>query len=145
LLADVIAITAGVSWAIGVVLTKRLHTDEKADVLSFTTWQMFFGGIVVGIAALWVPEHATHWTWIYGGALAYNVFLASALAYLLWIFVLRHLPARDASMGTLTNPVVGIAAAWLQLGETPSRVEGVGMVLVIGALTMLAWTPPNQR
>jgi drug/metabolite transporter (DMT)-like permease len=138
LLADVIAIVAGACWAVGVVLTKRLQMRTRVDVLSLTTWQMFFGGLIVGIAAICVPEHATHWTLIYAGALAYNVLLASAVAYVLWIFVLGHLTARDASMGTLANPVIGIVAAWLQLGETPSLNEGVGMVLVLAALATLA-------
>jgi len=145
LFSDVIAIIAGVCWAIGVVLTKRLQMHAKPDVLSLTTWQMLFGGIVVGIAAIFVPSHATHWTWIYGGALAYNVFLASALAYVLWIFVLNHLPARDASIGTLANPIVGIIAAWLQLGEVPAVNESIGMALVIVALVVLALSPPQQQ
>jgi drug/metabolite transporter (DMT)-like permease len=145
LFADAIAILAGVCWAVGVVLTKRLQMHAKPDVLSLTTWQMLFGGIVVGIAALCVPSHVTHWTWIYASALAYNIVFASALAYLLWIFVLNHLPARDASLGTLANPVVGIVAAWVQLGEVPSRNEAVGMALVIVALAILAWAPARPE
>ena len=144
LFADCIALAAGVCWAIGVVLTKRLQLRVNVDALDLTAWQMFFGGLAVGVAALVIPEHATHWTWAYGGALAYNVVLASALAYLLWIFVLGHLPARDASMGTLANPVIGIVAAWLQLGERPSRLELAGMLLVLAALAILAWTPGER-
>jgi drug/metabolite transporter (DMT)-like permease len=48
------------------------------------------------------------------------------------------LPARDASMGTLANPVIGIVAAWLQLGETPNAWEAAGMGLVVLALAALA-------
>jgi drug/metabolite transporter (DMT)-like permease len=143
--ADIIAIVAGISWAIGVIITKRLHVSDGVDVLSLTTWQMLFGGIVVGIIALIVPEGATHWTWTYVGALAYNAVFASAIAYLLWIFVLRHLPARDASMGTLANPIIGIVAAWLQLGEAPSAMEAIGMALVVAALVMLALTSGEQK
>lgn len=143
--ADVIAIIAGISWAIGVIITKRLHVSDGVDVLSLTTWQMLFGGIVVGIIALIVPEGATHWTWTYAGALAYNAVFASAIAYLLWIFVLRHMPARDASMGTLANPIIGIVAAWLQLGEAPSTMEAIGMALVVAALVMLALTSGEQK
>jgi drug/metabolite transporter (DMT)-like permease len=138
LFADALALLAGVSWAIGVIISKRVQREGTVDVLSLTTWQMLFGGVLVGIAALIVPEHATHWTWVYGAALAYNALGASAAAYFLWVFVLQHLPARDASMGTLANPVVGIIAAWLQLGEVPSSSEAIGMGLVIVALAALA-------
>jgi drug/metabolite transporter (DMT)-like permease len=138
LLADGVAVIAGISWAAGVILTKRVQRAAKIDVLSLTAWQMLFGGIAVGIAALAVPEHATHWTPIYAGALAYNVIAASAVAYFLWVYVLQSLPARDASMGTLANPLVGIIAAWLQLGERPSTSEAIGMGLVLAALAALA-------
>lgn len=138
LFADAIAIAAGVSWAIGVILTKRLQMTHAVDVYSLTTWQLLFGGIAVGIVALLVPEHATHWTPVYIGALAYNIVGASSLGYLLFFFVLRHLPARDASMGTLLNPIVGIIAAWLQLGEAPSMAEAAGMGLIVLSLAALA-------
>ncbi len=138
LFADGLALLSGVSWAVGVIVTKRLQQARSIDVLSLTTWQMLFGGIALGIAALIVPEHATHWTPAYIGALAYNVLGATALAYVLWIFVLQRLPARDASMGTLANPIIGIVAAWLQLGETPNIYEATGMGLVVVALAALA-------
>lgn len=141
--ADVLALLAGLSWAISVVITKRVQREGGISILGLTAWQMLFGGIVVGIVALAVPEHATHWTGAYAGALAYNVFVASALAFFLWVFVLRQLPARDASLGTLANPVVGILAAWLQLGEVPGRAEAVGMALVILALVVLAQQAPD--
>jgi drug/metabolite transporter (DMT)-like permease len=138
LFADGLALLGGLSWAAGVIISKRVQREGSVDVLNLTTWQMFFGGVLVGIAALAVPEHATHWTAAYAGALAYNVIAASAAAYFLWVYVLQHLPARDASMGTLANPVVGIVAAWLQLGEMPSTSEAIGMGLVVAALAALA-------
>jgi drug/metabolite transporter (DMT)-like permease len=33
---------------------------------------------------------------------------------------------------------VGVLAAWLQLGEVPTLVEGIGMALIIAALAVLA-------
>ena len=138
LFADVLALLAGISWAVGVILSKRVQREGTVDVLNLTTWQMLFGGIAVALIAFTVPEHPTHWTPVYIGALAYNAIGASAAAYFLWVFVLQHLPARDASMGTLANPIVGILAAWLQLGEVPSTSEAIGMGLVIVALAALA-------
>lgn len=143
LVADGIAVAAGVSWAIGVILAKRLQMRYEVDVLELTTWQLIFGGIAVGIVALIVPEHATHWTPVYIGTLLYNIIAATALGYLLFIFVLRHLTAREASMGTLLNPILGIVAAWLQLGEAPSTTEAFGMGLVV--LSLAALTLEQKR
>jgi drug/metabolite transporter (DMT)-like permease len=70
---------------------------------------------------------------------------ATAIAYSLWIFALDVLPARDASMGTLANPVVGILAAWLQLGEVPSRLSLVGMALIAIGLIVLTLAERGKR
>jgi hypothetical protein len=48
-------------------------------------------------------------------------------------------------MGTLAVPVVGVAAAWLQLGEMPVVVEAAGMVLIIAALALLAAAGMTSR
>jgi len=54
------------------------------------------------------------------------------------MFVLDVLPARDAGMGTLANPVVGVLAAWLQLGEVPTRLAALGMFLIVAGLATLS-------
>ena len=66
--------------------------------------------------------------------LAYNVLLANALAWFLWLYTLRVLSAGRAGLGTLATPVVGVTAAWIQLAERPSLAETIGMALVVGAL-----------
>ncbi|MDQ2871598.1 MAG: EamA family transporter [Candidatus Eremiobacteraeota bacterium] len=144
LFADLLAVAAGISWAIGVIVAKRLQRSERVDLLSLTTWQMFFGGAFLVLIALIVPGHATQWVPAYVGALAYNIVFATAIAYVLWLFVLDTLPARDASMGTLTNPLIGIVAAWIQLGERPSVTEGAGMLLVIAGLAVLSLAPARK-
>ncbi len=137
--ADLLALLAGIAWAIGVVITKRLANRVAIDVIELTTWQMLAGGAALGIAALVVPHGATHYTPEYIGALAYNIFIATALAYVLWVYVLDRLPARDASMGVLTNPIVGIIAAWGFLGEIPSGSVGWGIALTLAGLALMAF------
>ena len=135
---EALAIVAGLSWAVGVVLAKRLQTRERVDLFNLTMWQLLFGGIALAVAAIVVPHHATVWSGPYVAAVAYNIIFATALAYFLWIFILNELPARDASMGTLANPVVGVFAAWIQLGEVPGLSAGIGMALVVAALALLS-------
>ncbi|MGC8486095.1 MAG: DMT family transporter [Candidatus Baltobacteraceae bacterium] len=137
--ADLLALLAGLAWAVGVVITKRLANRVEIDVIELTTWQMLAGGAALGIAAWLVPHAATHYTWPYIGALAYNIFIATALAYVLWVYVLDRLPARDASMGVLTNPIVGIVAAWGFLGEIPSASVGWGIALTLAGLALMAY------
>lgn len=136
-LPELLALAAGLSWAIGIIVAKRLQTRERVDLFNLTMWQLLFGGIALALVALVVPEHPTVWSASYVAAVVYNILLATALAYFLWIFVLDELPARDASMGTLANPVVGVIAAWLQLGEVPTVWAAIGMALVLAGLLLL--------
>lgn len=137
-LAEWLAVAAGLAWAIGIILTKRLQRRGHVDLLGLTMWQMLFGGLVLTIAALMMPGHATTWNTPYLLALVYNIVLATALGYTLWIYVLDVLPARDAGMGVLANPVVSALAAWLQLGEVPTRLSGTGMILIAAGLVLLS-------
>ena len=143
--ADFIALGAGLSWAIGIVLAKRLHHRESIDVFSLTMWQMLCGGAVLVVVALLVPSHPTVWTHTYVFALAYNVFIATALAYTLFLFVLSVLPAGVTSMGTLANPIVGVLAGWLQLGEVPGKREAIGMILIVAALIAVGSAPAKPH
>jgi len=34
--------------------------------------------------------------------------------------------------------VIGISSAWIQLGEQPGIVEGLGMMAIVGALLLVA-------
>ncbi len=138
-IADVIAVLAGVSWAIGVIIAKRLQRGADLDLYNMTTWQLIFGGIVLAIVAAALPSRATVWSPAYVAILAYNVVFATAIAYVLWIFILRVLPAREASMGTLASPLLAVAWAWVLLGERPSLLEGSGMFLVAAGMLLLSF------
>ena len=64
--------------------------------------------------------------------------LATALAWSLWLFVLKNLPASIASLSTLAVPVCGVLFSWWLLGENPGAVEGSGIVLIVLALALVS-------
>ena len=70
-------------------------------------------------------------------ALIYNVIPATALAYVLWFFVLNKLRAGTAGLGSLLTPVIGVVAAWIQLRERPDVAEAVGIIAIVTALVVL--------
>ncbi len=131
------ALGGGVSWAIGVVLSKRLFERGGVGALSLTAWQMLFGTAVIILVALLVPERAVAWTPQFIGALAYNVLLASGLAWALWSFIVAELPANVAGLSSLVIPVLGIGFAWLVLGERPGAGESIGVLLIVFALALV--------
>jgi drug/metabolite transporter (DMT)-like permease len=137
-LGSVLTVLGGFSWAASALLVKLLERRHSVDILSLTAWQMLIGAAPLIVIAAVAREGATAWTGVFAGALAYNVILANGVAWLLWLFALRSLSTGAAGLGTLAVPVVGVIAAWLQLGERPGGVEAAGMALIIAALAVLS-------
>jgi drug/metabolite transporter (DMT)-like permease len=134
----ILTLLGGLSWAASALVVKLMQRRHTVDVLSLTTWQMVFGSVPLIIAALLTYSSGPEWTVSFWWGLAYTVVLANAVAWFLWLYALHALPAGAAGLGTLSIPVVGVIAAWIQLGEVPTLVEGIGMLLIIGALAVLA-------
>lgn len=139
-LSNMLAVAAGVSWALAVILAKKLHhRAPEMDLLSFTAWQMLLGSLPIVAVALLLPAPPIQWTNYLAGAVVYNVIACNALAWLLWLYALKHMQAGVASMISLLAPVIGVLAAWLQLHEVPSTLEITGMLLIALALGLIAW------
>ena len=117
---------------------KRLQQRSPLDLLSFTTWQMLFGSIPLILVAVLIPSQPIDWSPAFIAAMVYSVIPGNAIAWLLWFYALSRLPAGVAGLGTLAAPVIGVLAAQIQLGEEPRMLEAVGMVLIIGALSLNA-------
>jgi probable blue pigment (indigoidine) exporter len=131
---DPVGVAAGlagaVSMAFGTVLTR--HWQPPVSSLTFTSWQLTAGGILlVPVAfflepALPVPTAAN----IFG--IAYLGLIGAAFTYLLWFRGLSRIePSAAASLGFL-SPVVATLLGWLALGQslTPTQLVGFAMVLV---------------
>ncbi|MBA4741348.1 MAG: EamA family transporter [Azoarcus sp.] len=145
LMSNAIALLASVVWASAAIYAKRLRARVRLDLVSLTAWQMLFGALVLAVVAWLLPSRPIDPTPYFFGALAYNAILATALAWLLWLFVLDRLSAGMAGLSSLAVPAVGVLSAWIELGEQPSLAEGVGMVLIAGALFLLSWLVSRRR
>jgi len=136
LFSEVLALLSGLSWAAGIVVAKRIQQRTDLDLLGFTTWQMLFGSIPLILCALLIPSPPVRWSFPFIATLFYSGVLGGAVAWSLWFYALSRMPAGVASLGTLATPVVGVLAAWVQLGETPTLLEAAGMILIVGALVL---------
>lgn len=104
-----LGIASGICWGISAIIAKRMYARHPSvDLMSLTTWQMI-----------------------------YAIF-ATALAWSLWLFVLKKLPAGIAGLSTLAVPVSGVLLSWLLLGENPGPVEGSGIALIVLALIVIS-------
>lgn len=135
--AAVLATGSGLAWAWGAVVTRRLLVREEADPLGVAAWQMLFGGVALWLAALVFPGRPTEWTPYLVFAVLYQVLPATAVAWVLWTALLRHVSAGVASLAILATPLVGLLASALQLGERPRGLEAVGIGFLVLALVLV--------
>ncbi len=149
MLSNLLGIGCGLSWAISSVLAKGLRRDHGFDPLAMTAWQMLFGSIALALLALLLPSSPIRPTAYFFFALAYNVVLATGLAWILWMYVLEHLSAGMAGLSVLGIPLIGVLAGWVTLGERPNVFELAGMTLICGALALVSlwslWQGRRQR
>ena len=134
---SLLAVGGGFCWAASAVVAKILRLRHEVDLLSLTAWQMLLGSIPLIIIALFTLNKAPVWSGTFIWALVFNVILANAAAWILWLYVLHKLPAGLAGIGSLATPVIGVLSAWIQLGERPGGSEAVGMVLIVCALILI--------
>lgn len=137
-LSNASGICAAVCWAAAAVVTKHAQRDAAFDPLSFTAWQVLVGSIPLAAIALAIHSGPIVMSAPAILAVAYNGVLATGLAFVLFAYAIKQLPASIAGAGSLSIPIIGVAAAWLQLGERPSGLEWSGMICVVGALVLMA-------
>lgn len=133
-----LAIGAGMAWAMGTVLSKRVFLHHAPTPLNLTAWQMLFGAITLVIVALCVPQRSIDWSWGFIGGLAYSVVMASSIAWGLWLVVLQRMPTAVASLASLGVPIVSVLLAWAILHERPSAMEVLGIVFVLLGLVAVS-------
>jgi drug/metabolite transporter (DMT)-like permease len=142
---SLLALGAGISWAISVIIFKKIPVESRNDLLSVTAWQMLFGVVPLVIIAWLTDERPIVWSGYFVGALAYNAVGGMAIAPLLWLYILQRLPATISGLNALAVPIVGVIAAWIQLGERPSLAEGAGMLLILSGLALLSGAQRNVQ
>jgi probable blue pigment (indigoidine) exporter len=147
---DAVGIVAGfagaTSMASGVVLTKRW--GRPAPLLTFTSWQLVAGGLVLLPVALLVEGPPPH---LSGENLLGYLWLGSvgtAIAYSLWFRGIDRLPVGQVSLLGLLSPIVATTAGWLLLDQHLTATQVTGAALVLFALWLGAghrevrWTRP---
>jgi drug/metabolite transporter (DMT)-like permease len=116
------------------------------EPLGLVTWGMVIGGVAIAVlappwslpgvilvadadfGALVVPV----WTLLLACAI-----VSTALAYLLSINAMRHLPANVLSVLAVCEPIVATLLAWLVLGQTLSVAQAAGAVVLLAGATVV--------
>lgn len=125
--------------SLGFVLTSRWGSDVPA--LPMTAWQLIGGSVVLIPAALIVEGGPPALTVSSALGFVYVTLVATALAYVAWFAGLRHLSPGVVGVVGLLNPVTGVVLGVAIAGEAFGVPQAVGVVLVLGGITLGAMSP----
>jgi drug/metabolite transporter (DMT)-like permease len=138
LLGDAITMTGSIGFATYAVLGKRVA--GRYDALTMVAFNHFAGAIIILPVALRQARELgpfSRWRAIPWPAWAAVLFMAvcsSALAYLLYFWLLRYLEASQLSAFTCLLPVLAVILGILLLGESGSLMQIIGGVLALGGV-----------
>ena len=126
------AVGANLSFAMGVVLTKRFPAPPNR--IAATGWQLLVGGVVLVPLAALVEGPPPSPTAANVAGFAYLSLVATGVAYVLWFNGIRRLPVAAPPLLGLAAPVTGAVLGWVVLDEALSPVQLTGFVVTLGAI-----------
>lgn len=137
------AVGANVSFAVGVVLTKRL--SHPSNPLAETGWQLLMSSLIlVPLAAVveGIPPGLTARNLV---GFTYLSLGATALAFVLWFRGIRRLPIAAPPLLGLAAPITGAVLGWVILNQSLSPVQLVGFVITVLAIAYGVSLPSGRR
>ena len=130
-------ILAAMSWGLANVITKKAG---RVNAISFTVW----GSLVAPLPLLLLSLLTEGWPAVSAALAGFSLSDAGLIAFLaypatllgggIWSWLLGKHPVSVVAPFTLLVPITGLASGYLVLGETVTRIEIFGALLVIGGL-----------
>jgi drug/metabolite transporter (DMT)-like permease len=135
------AVLSGFGWAAGTVLAKFFQRrDARFDPLNFIAWQMLLGVLPLTALPMILTLPPTQWSVTFVLLLAYIAILSTSVGFLLWLAVLRFLPAGTASLNMFAIPVIALVSSMLVFGERLTAAEWTGVACIAAGLALIART-----
>ena len=132
------AVASGFGWAAGTVATKYFQQRHRLDMLNFMAWQMAVGVLPLTLLPLFIALPATEWNSVQVLLLIHVGAISTALGFLLWIAILRYLPAGTASLNMFAIPVIALVSSMLVFGERLKAVEWLGIGCIGAGLVLIS-------
>lgn len=134
---------AAISWAFGTVWLKKYPI--AAAPLAIAAWQVILAAAVctVFMLVLETPHlDLTHMPQLL--SFIYHIVLPQGVAYILWFGLVRRLTASTASLGTLLVPVFGVLGSIVLLDDWPTRLDVLGLGLIVAAVLLDQARPASR-
>lgn len=133
----VAAFLGAASMGIGVYLTKRWK--PAVSNLTFTGWQLLFGGLMLLPLAFWQESFPPHLTMSNVLGYAYLAIFGSLIAYSLWFRGIEKLsPVAVSILGTF-SPITATLIGWIMLNQQLSIVQSSGFITVLLSVFIVQW------
>ena len=123
---------ANVSFAIGVVLTKKQPAPPSR--IAATGWQMLLGSVVLIPLSIVIEDQSPSVTTTNLLGFAYLSLVATGLGYYLWFSGIQRLPVAAPPLLGLSSPITGATMGWLILGEDLTALQLLGFAITISAV-----------
>lgn len=150
-----LAVGAAFVWAVSNILIKSKLAG--CDMLQYTAWQMVCSAVLLifylplmapdamyaGLSMLSdVISGQADSGFLAIGTMLYTGLLGSAVAFILWNYILSNMEAGKASISVMAVPAVGVLSGVLVLHEPMSVSIAFGMLLIFaGVITVLRAGP----
>lgn len=114
LLAQLLVLSGAVAWAVSNIMVKKVLVHHNK--WQFTTYKMIIGTFVLFLYSILFEQDKTSiWSWEAIVILLYAGVMGSAVAYILWSYLLSSGDGGKASISLLLVPVIGIIRNFLVL------------------------------
>jgi drug/metabolite transporter (DMT)-like permease len=136
------AVLSGFGWAAGTIAMKFFQRRQGFDMLNFIAWQMLVGVLPLTMLPLFIALPGAEWSGTYVFLLLWTGAVSTGAGFLLWIAVLRFLPAGTASLNMFAIPVIALLSSMAIFGERLTASEWSGIALIGAGLAVVyfrAW------
>jgi drug/metabolite transporter (DMT)-like permease len=140
-----LAIIGGaVACAYANVLTKLRGGGFAPAALA--AWQMLCGVVPLLVLACWEEGSpwALHWSLVAVGCLLYLALVGSALAFLLYYWLMQRVAVTKLQTLSLITPPLAVVFGWLAGGEELSRWTLAGGAFVLTGVGLIFWRVPEK-
>ena len=134
------AVLSGFGWAAGTVATKYYQKRQRLDMLNFMAWQMAVGVLPLTLLPLFIDCAPTQWSVTQALLLVHVGAVSTAVGFLLWIAILRILPAGTASLNMFAIPVIALISSMAVFGERLAPTEWLGIASIGAGLVILSFS-----
>jgi drug/metabolite transporter (DMT)-like permease len=133
----------GVAWmlvsavAIAFYFIWSAELSEKYGTMAVAAWNGLAGLIAILPLAGWEMAHTTfQFTAQVIWLTLYLAVMVTVLGLLLWLYLLRNIPARVAASVQYLQPIIGIASSAVLFGDKLGLLFFAGVVLIFGGLAL---------